>query len=238
MEFQVSEELELIYSLMDQCMMILLQYSANHTNNYDMRVAIHLMIAFPFYASKIYQQFVSKIIKKITLENLPDYRIDFNFSSYGYKSLDIKLNNTDNIKLKQLLIQQNNWTSDENEKAIKHLLKELNDDLNQNNIIYKDSKENRTEQYNFYNVKGLNYESVFDDEYHKKDLEKLPKILMVAIFKDNRKPLEDIQCFGMNTKIVDEIQTRKSGTIILIKNKEPTSAFIYRATFNSHKAHI
>jgi len=56
----------------------------------------------------------------------------------------------------------------------------------------------------------------------------------VAIFKDNRKPLENIICFGMNAKIVDDVQTRKSGTIILIKNNEPTSAFIYRATHTNH----
>ena len=218
MEFEVSEELELFYSFLDQCLQLLLDFGIDDRKPYDLRMAIHLMIAFPFYQSKIYQQYISKTVKQMSLENLPDYKIDYYASTYGYKCFDLDTTNTDNIKLKQLLLEHGNWISDDDDKVQKFLYEQLNNDLNQKDIQYKDSNENRTEKYNFFKLSGLNFECVFDGQAHKKDIDKLPKILLVALFKDNIKPLENIQAFGMNSRIKSESETTKSAIIIVIKN--------------------
>lgn len=238
MEFEVSEELELFYSFLDQCLNLLLQYGIDDRKPYDLRMAIHLMIAFPFYQSKIYQKFMSTRVRQMTLQNLPDYKMDFYTSTWGYKCFDLESDIVnDNIKLKQLLIENNNWGTPD-DKVQKYIHGQLNSDLNQR-IEWKEpsSKENRIEKYNFFKLSGLNFEQVFDNEYHKKDIERLPKYLLVALFKDNRKPLMNLKTFGMNSMIEDDAEIRKCGTIICIKNDDLTKTFIYRATKTHQNYH-
>eukprot|EP01084_Bolivina_argentea_P279198 477298_1 len=233
-DIKIDEELRLWYEFLDQCLLSFLQYIPPHQNEIT---SINLIIAFPFYQKQIYSSLLSHIVNKISLQNLSDYKIDFSSTTYGYynfnKTYSFRVNNDNEynnvITKKKCLIDINHWENND-KNFMSSILKQLNNDMNQKSVMI--ATDTRYETHSFFKIDGLNYEYVFEIEpSFDSDMKRLKRLLIVALFKDNKQPIDQFESFGMNSIVhyKEEGCKRLLSAIIVIKNKNYGNAFVYRA---------
>ena len=185
----------------------------------------HMMAAFPFYQSKIHGNYLSDSIKKISLKNLPEYAIDPTASSYGYTNIDAtwqvdeyKEYTPMQLKLALLHLDRLNMVVNDKECPV-------NNDWDQKNVMIGSSSLSDTESgetYDFFKIDGLNYATFLEKAKNNIDqeAEKVRKLIMVALFKDDKQALYDLKCYG--------VKCAGSATMMIIKNENTRKVFVYR----------
>eukprot|EP01084_Bolivina_argentea_P279199 477301_1 len=158
-------------------------------------------------------------------------------TTYGYynfnKTYSFRVNNDNEynnvITKKKCLIDINHWENND-KNFMSSILKQLNNDMNQKSVMI--ATDTRYETHSFFKIDGLNYEYVFEIEpSFDSDMKRLKRLLIVALFKDNKQPIDQFESFGMNSIVhyKEEGCKRLLSAIIVIKNKNYGNAFVYRA---------